>query len=88
MVELDSSLGGTPLIKFNPLAAWTSEQVFAYMDERGVARNPLHAQGYYSIGCEPCTRPTAPDQHEREGRWWWESESDRECGLHTSGDGI
>ncbi len=88
VIEVDGLRGDGGLIKFNPLAAWSSEQVFAYMDAQGVAPNPLHAQGYYSIGCEPCTRPTAPDQHEREGRWWWEHAERREGGLHDSGEGI
>ena len=44
--------------------------------------NPLHDQGFASIGCEPCTRPTGPGQHEREGRWWWEEATLKECGLH------
>ena len=53
---------------------------------QGVPVNELHAQGYVSIGCEPCTRPVLPNQHEREGRWWWEDATAKECGLH-SGEG-
>lgn len=45
--------------------------------------NELHSQGYVSIGCEPCTRPVLPNQHEREGRWWWEDSAGKECGLHS-----
>jgi phosphoadenosine phosphosulfate reductase len=76
------------LVKFNPLAGWTSDRVWTYIREHDVPYNPLHDEGFVSIGCEPCTRPTASDQHEREGRWWWENADLRECGLHTRGDGI
>jgi phosphoadenosine phosphosulfate reductase len=72
-----------PLVKFNPLANWTSGQVWAYIREHAVPYNPLHERGYRSIGCEPCTRPVLPDQHEREGRWWWEEPTRKECGLHA-----
>ncbi len=74
------------LIKFNPLANWTSQQVWEYIRENDVPYNPLHERGYVSIGCEPCTRPVVPGQHEREGRWWWEDVNKKECGLH-SGNG-
>jgi phosphoadenosine phosphosulfate reductase len=76
------------LIKLNPLANWTSPQVWAYIREHQVPYNELHERGCVSIGCEPCTRPTHPGQHEREGRWYWEEETQRECGLHVAGDGI
>lgn len=72
-----------PLLKFNPLANWTSQQVWSYIREQGVPYNALHEQGYMSIGCEPCTRPIHPGQHEREGRWWWEDALKKECGLHV-----
>jgi phosphoadenosine phosphosulfate reductase len=72
-----------PLIKFNPLVNWTSADVWAYIRENQVPYNPLHEQGYVSIGCEPCTRPVLPNQHEREGRWWWEELTHKECGLHA-----
>ena len=72
----------SPLIKVNPLASWTSAQVWAYLRDNAAPFNPLHERGFKSIGCEPCTRPTHPGQHEREGRWWWEDETKRECGLH------
>jgi len=71
------------LVKFNPLANWTSEQLWEYIREHDAPCNPLHSQGYASIGCEPCTRPILPHQHEREGRWWWESTHKKECGLHV-----
>ena len=71
------------LTKFNPLANWTSKQVWDYIRENNVPYNALHDQGFVSIGCEPCTRPTGPGQHEREGRWWWEEATKKECGLHA-----
>ncbi|MCC7010806.1 MAG: phosphoadenylyl-sulfate reductase [Acidobacteria bacterium] len=71
-----------PLVKFNPLSQWTSRQVWAYIREHDVPFNPLHERGFISIGCEPCTRAVHPGQHEREGRWWWEEETKKECGLH------
>jgi len=71
------------LVKFNPLANWSSAQVWNYIRENDVPYNALHEQGFTSIGCEPCTRPVLPNQHEREGRWWWEEATIKECGLHT-----
>ncbi|MFL0802227.1 MAG: phosphoadenylyl-sulfate reductase [Agarilytica sp.] len=70
------------LIKYNPLVNWTSQQVWQYIKENDVPYNALHDKGYLSIGCEPCTRPINPGQHEREGRWWWEESTQKECGLH------
>lgn len=70
------------LAKYNPLVNWTSAQVWDYIRSNDVPYNKLHDQGFISIGCEPCTRPTGPGQHEREGRWWWEEETKKECGLH------
>jgi len=72
-----------PLYKFNPLANWTSAQVWDYIEAWDVPYNALHGQGFTSIGCEPCTRPTLPNQHERAGRWWWEDATKKECGLHA-----
>ena len=85
VVQLDPAFStpDRPLIKFNPLANWTSHQVWAYIAENDVPYNPLHERGYVSIGCEPCTRPVNPGQHEREGRWWWEDAAKKECGLHA-----
>ncbi|GAB1266262.1 phosphoadenylyl-sulfate reductase [Aurantivibrio infirmus] len=74
---------GETLIKFNPLANWSSQQVWDYIRQNNVPYNELHDQGYISIGCEPCTRPLGPNQHEREGRWWWEEATKKECGLHN-----
>lgn len=75
---------GDTLTKYNPLANWSSEEVWAYIRAYEVPYNPLHDRGFVSIGCEPCTRPIGPGQHEREGRWWWEEATKKECGLHAS----
>src|SRR5579885_209474 len=85
VIEDDRAFGAAdrPLIKFNPLANWTSAQVWRYIRDNGVPYNALHERGFISIGCEPCTRPVLPNQHEREGRWWWEEETLKECGLHA-----
>jgi phosphoadenosine phosphosulfate reductase len=69
--------------KVNPLLDWTRERVVAYLHDRGSPCSPLHARGFLSIGCEPCTRAVAPGEDERAGRWWWEHEEKKECGLHT-----
>jgi phosphoadenosine phosphosulfate reductase len=79
--EVDTAHGG--VVKLNPLADWTREQVWAYVRTHRLPVNPLYEQGYTSIGCAPCTRPTRPGEDERAGRWWWEADTDRECGLHT-----
>lgn len=73
-----------PLVKFNPLANWTSAQVWQYIRAYEVPYNPLHERGFVSIGCEPCTRSVLPNQPERQGRWWWENPDDKECGLHAT----
>lgn len=72
------------LVKINPLANWSSAKVWEYIREHQVPYNELHKQGFISIGCEPCTRAVLPNQHEREGRWWWESQAAKECGLHAA----
>lgn len=79
-VEIDPTLGG--IIKINPLADWTNEQVWAYIKKNSVPTNKLHDLGYPSIGCEPCTRAIKPGEDVRAGRWWWESSGHKECGLH------
>lgn len=71
------------LVKFNPLANWTSKEVWDYIRMTEAPYNSLHEKGYVSIGCQPCTRPILPGQHEREGRWWWEEATKKECGLHA-----
>ncbi|MBZ7920789.1 phosphoadenylyl-sulfate reductase [Ensifer adhaerens] len=78
--EADAERG---LIKVNPLADWDIETIRAYVDAHAVPVNPLHARGYPSIGCEPCTRAIKPGEPERAGRWWWENDEKRECGLHV-----
>lgn len=71
------------LVKFNPLANWTSKEVWDYIRMSEAPYNALHEKGFVSIGCQPCTRPVLPGQHEREGRWWWEEATQKECGLHA-----
>lgn len=71
------------LLKLNPLYDWTREQVLAEVKANDVPINALHAKGFASIGCAPCTRAIVPGEPERNGRWWWENDSSRECGLHT-----
>ena len=75
------------LVKFNPLADWSEDEVWDYLRIFGVPCNRLYDQGYRSIGCAPCTRPTVAGEDVRAGRWWWESPESRECGLHVSPDG-
>jgi len=84
VIEQDSSFStpDKPLLKFNPLANWSSSQVWEYIRMFDVPYNSLHDRGYSSIGCEPCTKAINPGQHEREGRWWWEEQTAKECGLH------
>lgn len=84
VIEMDPTFAtpDRPLVKFNPLANWSSKQVWDYIRMFDVPYNALHDRGFVSIGCEPCTRPVGPGQHEREGRWWWEEATAKECGLH------
>lgn len=72
------------LIKVNPLADWSIEAINAHVDSHAVPVNPMHQRGYPSIGCEPCTRAIKPGEPERAGRWWWEQDEKRECGLHVA----
>jgi len=72
------------LVKYNPLANWSSAQVWEYIRAMDVPHNELHSKGFISIGCEPCTRAVLPGEHERAGRWWWEEATKKECGLHSS----
>lgn len=78
---------GHRLYKLAPIVDWTRDEVAAYCEANDVPVNVLHAQGYPSIGCQPCTRAIAPGEPERAGRWWWEQESAKECGLHVAADG-
>ena len=72
------------LVKFNPLADWSEQEVWAYIRGRDVPYNALHDRGYPSIGCDPCTRAIRPGEDVRAGRWWWESRDSKECGIHVS----
>jgi len=85
VVQADPTFGSDshPLVKFNPLANWSSQQVWEYIRSNDVPYNVLHERGFISIGCEPCTRAVRPGEHERAGRWWWEEETMKECGLHA-----
>jgi phosphoadenosine phosphosulfate reductase len=83
-VALDPERG---LIKANPLLDWRREQVVAHIAAHGIPYNTLHHSGFASIGCQPCTRAIAPGEPERAGRWWWEQDAAKECGLHAAPDG-
>ncbi|KAL0305941.1 UNVERIFIED_CONTAM: 5'-adenylylsulfate reductase 1, chloroplastic [Sesamum radiatum] len=74
--------GSGSLVKWNPVANVKGNDIWNFLRVLNVPVNSLHAKGYISIGCEPCTRPVLPGQHEREGRWWWEDAKAKECGLH------
>jgi phosphoadenosine phosphosulfate reductase len=80
-VEWDISNG---LIKINPLADWSEEQVWDYIQAHQVPYNKLHDKGFPSIGCQPCTREVKPGEDVRAGRWWWEEPEKKECGLHVA----
>lgn len=79
--ERDDEHGG--MLKLNPLADWTNDQVWAYVKEHDVPVHPWHAKGYPSLGCLPCTRAVQPGEDARAGRWWWERPEQKECGLHV-----
>jgi len=83
--EHDSVFG---LYKFNPLAAWSDASVWAVIHALDIPYNPLHDQGYPSIGCDPCTRAVRAGEDVRAGRWWWESADAKECGLHAGNQTI
>jgi phosphoadenosine phosphosulfate reductase len=72
------------LIKVNPVADWSTHDLTAYIAANNVPVNPLHARGFVSIGCAPCTRAVQAGEHPRAGRWWWENEEKKECGLHMN----
>ena len=86
VVERDRTFSGAhgPLVKLNPLAAWSGDEVRTYMRLQGLPEHPLYADGYRSIGCAPCTRAVAPGEHARAGRWWWENGIEKECGVHAT----
>ena len=81
-VEIDHDHGA--ILKLNPLAEWTEEEVWDYVRERELPYHPLYDAGYTSIGCAPCTRAVAPGEASRAGRWWWESGVPKECGIHCA----
>jgi len=74
-------------VKISPLADWSREQVDQYIRQNDVPLHPLYARGYTSIGCDPCTRAVEAGESERAGRWWWEQDADKECGIHFTADG-
>ncbi len=80
-VEIDEAFGG--IVKVNPLAGWSHEDVWNYIRANDVPYNELHDKGYPSIGCAPCTRVVEEGEDIRAGRWWWESPETKECGLHV-----
>src|ERR1700743_2863392 len=82
-VEWDDS---NKLIKFHPVFNWTLDEIKDYIKKHNIPYNILHDRGFPSIGCAPCTRAVAPGEDFRSGRWWWEEQSKKECGLHTGLD--
>ena len=89
-VEFDQAAGG--IVKVNPLADWSETQVWDYVEAHVVPVNRLHREGYPSVGCEPCSRAIEPGEDTRAGRWWWENDDTKECGIHVveeeGGSGI
>ena len=81
-VEIDHDHGA--IVKLNPLAEWTEDEVWDYVREHDLPVNPLYAKGFTSIGCAPCTRPTKAGEDLRAGRWWWETNAPKECGIHCA----
>ncbi|MCC6072722.1 phosphoadenylyl-sulfate reductase [Massilia sp. GCM10020059] len=79
-IEEDDPAHG--MVKFNPLADWSEDDVWNYIRANDVPYNALHDQGFPSIGCAPCTRAVQPGEDVRAGRWWWENPESKECGLH------
>ncbi|WP_109018487.1 phosphoadenylyl-sulfate reductase [Leptospira kobayashii] len=77
--EIDSA---KQIVKYHPILDWTWEDTKKYVKDKNIPYNPLHDKGYPSIGCAPCTRAIEPGEDFRAGRWWWENESAKECGLH------
>ncbi len=81
-IEIDEANNG--IIKINPLIDWSIDEIWNYIQENKVPYNPLHDEGYPSIGCEPCTRAIQPGEDVRAGRWWWENPEQKECGIHVT----
>jgi len=84
LAEADHDRG---LVKFNPILDWSRDDALAFARRHDIPINPLHDKGFLSIGCQPCTRAVRPGEPERSGRWWWEQEAAKECGLHVGPDG-
>ncbi len=80
LIEVDENNNG--LFKLNPLINWSEKQVWDYIEKYNIPFNELHKKGFPSIGCQPCTRAVLPGEDMRSGRWWWEMEGHKECGLH------
>ena len=80
-IEIDSQ--HNDIIKVNPILEWSWEQTWDYIKKNNIPYNKLHDKGFPSIGCEPCTRAIKPGEPLRAGRWWWESDTEKECGLHA-----
>lgn len=87
IVELAGWDAERELVKLAPLFDWERDRVASECEALAIPINELHAQGFLSIGCEPCTRAIAPGEPERAGRWWWEGDKAKECGLHVGADG-
>ena len=83
MLEWDES---NKILKYHPLLHWSTEDVRNYISKHNIPYNPLHDKGFISIGCAPCTRAIKPGEDFRAGRWWWEEQSKKECGLHVHVD--
>jgi phosphoadenosine phosphosulfate reductase len=75
------------LVKISPLLDWSKREIDEYIAQNDLPIHPLYEQGYTSIGCAPCTRATLPGEDERAGRWWWEAEAEKECGIHFTPNG-
>ncbi len=75
---------GNKVIKYHPILHWSTEDVKQYINENNIPYNPLHDRGFVSIGCAPCTRAIRPGENFRAGRWWWEDNTKKECGLHVN----
>ena len=89
-LEIDAGHGG--MVKVNPIADWTGDQVHGYVRAHDVPTNRLHLEGYPSVGCAPCSRAIRANEDPRAGRWWWEHPDTKECGIHvgeeSEGSGI
>ena len=80
-IEIDTANGD--IIKVNPIVDWSQEQLDGYVKAHNVPQHALYSKGFTSIGCLPCTRAIRPGENPRAGRWWWEQEGQKECGLHV-----